>query len=169
MSEQDLRGMIDYASKFCERQFAKKGVISPMWHAVMSSGEWMYLPGPRVSKDLAVALIRATFETNDVVRYVFIDEAWTLVKKDIGKDELAQIDAHGLRDHPGRVEVVMISAEDCDTGMFMAQRRIIRPARGRPYLDKLEMMIDPTTRDDDGAFSSEGRMTGLLPKRGTRQ
>jgi hypothetical protein len=39
MSEKQLRDLIDFASDFCGEQFAAKGQILPMWHAVTSFGE----------------------------------------------------------------------------------------------------------------------------------
>jgi hypothetical protein len=80
MSETELRRMFDQASRFCEAHFATYGEISPMWHAVTSSDETIIEPHPiyLVDKDIAMALVRAFFDARDVVRYVYIGEAWTL-------------------------------------------------------------------------------------------
>ena len=90
MSEKQLRDLIAYASDFCEKEFARKGAILPMWHAITSAGKNMIERPQFADKDLAVAMIRALFDLADVVRYVFIDEAWTL-KRMIRPDEEEKI------------------------------------------------------------------------------
>jgi hypothetical protein len=166
VSEQDLRAMIDYASKFCERMFAKTGEISPMYHAVASNGEHFFSPALSADKDIGVAMIRALFDLRDAVRYIFIDEAWTLDKPLTDPVELDWINRHGIRKHPQRVEVVMIVGEDRDAGMISARRRIIRPKKGRAHLGPLEITTDV---GGDKTVQTEGRMVGLLPVRGPRQ
>lgn len=161
MSEKDLRALIDYASGFAEKRFAKTGVVYPLWHAVKSNGESFVMPAPAGGKDLGVAIIRAAFEIEDVVRYVFMDEAWTL-DQPVARAEIDFMQRHGVRAHPDRVEIVMFSGEDAESGrMLMSKRRIIRPANGKPRLGPLEEL--PT------GGHSEGRMVGLLPVKGTRQ
>jgi hypothetical protein len=169
MSEKQLRAMLAYASDFCERRFAEHGEIVPMWHAVTASGENIIQPRPPLDKDTAVAMIRALFEIRNVVRYVFFDEAWTLLKL-VGPDEMARIDRDGLAIHPERVEVVVFQGEDAEWGQITAQRKIIRPAAGKPYLAPLELLEDLAHLPPDrGAIQSSGRMVGLLPVRGTKQ
>jgi hypothetical protein len=169
MSEKQLRDLITFASEFCDRQFAAKGVIYPRWHAVTSSGEQFYETSPLLDKDLAVAMIRALFDLRDVVRYVFIDEAWTLSRM-VQPGEEAKVQREGLSKHPDRVEVVMISGEDRECGQLMLHRNIIRPAKGKPYLGPLLSLDElPFMPQGGHVDQSEGRMVGLLPKRGTMQ
>jgi hypothetical protein len=166
MSEQQLRELIAFASDFCDRMFAAKGVIYPMWHAVTSSGEQFVETTTFDDKDLSVAMIRALFDIRDVVRYVFMDEAWTLSRL-IRPDEEAMIQREGLSKHPDRVEVVMLSGEDRDCGQLMVHRNIIRPPKGKPYLGPLQSLDDlPFMPAGGGVEHSEGRMVGLLPVRG---
>jgi hypothetical protein len=169
MSEKQLRDLIMFASDFCDRQFAAKGIVYPLWHAVTSSGEQFYETSPLQDKDLAVAMIRALFDLRDVVRYVFIDEAWTLNRMlQPGEEEKVRRD--GLSKHPDRMEVVMISGEDHECGQMMVHRNIIRPAKGKPYLGPLQDLDDlPFIPPGGGVAQSEGRMVGLLPRRGTMQ
>ncbi|WP_245285001.1 hypothetical protein [Bradyrhizobium sp. th.b2] len=79
MSEKELRIMFDRASQFCEAHVAKRAEIAPMWHAITSDGETLIEPHPTfLGKDMAAAMMRVFFDLRDVVRYVYIGEAWTL-------------------------------------------------------------------------------------------
>jgi hypothetical protein len=79
MSERELRNMIDKASRGCEKLFASKSEIAPMWHAITAKGESLIQPNPVMfDKDTAIILIRLRFKLMDIVRYVYIGEAWTL-------------------------------------------------------------------------------------------
>ena len=150
--------------KFVDRRivaiFKSTGVLYPMWHAITETGDHRIVTPPG-DKDTASALMRAYFDLNDVVRYVFVDEAWTfMAPADISPTELNRIMKAGLEDHPGRVEVVMYQAEDARAGSATAHRVIVRPSRGKPVLGPLSFF--ETTQ-------SEGRFVGMLPQRGTVQ
>jgi hypothetical protein len=161
-----LQEFVTGCSEAAAKVFHLTGRISPMWHAVTREGEHLMTPSPCYDKDTAVALMRALFELRDVVRYVFIDEAWTVeVKRRPGEDvealnERSRQLGGTLADHPDRVEVLLLSGEDETAGLCTARRVIHRPPHGKAYLGPLE--IDTPNR-------SEGRMVGLLPQRGTRQ
>jgi hypothetical protein len=165
MSETELRRMFDQASRFCEAHFATYGEISPMWHAVTSSDETIIEPHPiyLVDKDIAMALVRAFFDARDVVRYVYIGEAWTLNTL-VKREEVDALMRDGIADHPGRVEIVQLQGEDRECG----QIKIIRPKEGKPYLGPLETVGDLIPASEH-ISQSEGRMVGVLPVRGTRQ
>jgi hypothetical protein len=169
MSEKELRRMFDRASQFCEAHFANRGEIAPMWHAVTSKGETIIEPHPiQLGKDIAMVLIRAFFDAKDVVRYVYIGEAWTLDRM-IEQDELDAITREGLFEHPDRVEVVQLQGEDIECGQIVGLRKIIRPESGRPYLGPLEMINELPFMPHGASVQSKGRMIGVLPVRGTRQ
>jgi hypothetical protein len=169
MSEKQLRELIAFASGQCDKLFAREGIIYPMWHAITSTGETLIETPPFDNKDLAVAMIRALFDLRDVVRYVFVDEAWTLSRM-LQPNEEEKAYREGLANHPDRIEIVMISGEDHECGQLMVHRNIIRPAKGKPYLCPLQSLDDlPFIPPGAHATQSEGRMVGLLPVRGTRQ
>jgi hypothetical protein len=168
MSEKQLRELLAFTSGQCDKIFARNGVIYPMWHAVTSTGESFIETPPFDDKDLAVAMIRALFDLKDVVRYVFVDEAWTLNRM-IRPEEDENIRREGIANHPDRVEVVMIQGEDRDCGQIMLHRDVIRPAKGKPYLGPLQSLDDLSFMPQGASVQSEGRMVGLLPVRGTRQ
>ena len=169
MSENELRRMLDHASAFCDRHFAKKGEIAPMWHAVTAGGQTIIEPHPTyLGKDMAAAMIRSFFDLRDVIRYVYIGEAWTLNRM-IRPEEQEEIFRRGLSEHPDRVEVVQIQGEDRDYGQIIASRDIIRPAKGKPYLGPLQMINDLSHVPQGATIQSEGRMVGMLPVRGMRQ
>ncbi|TYL87461.1 hypothetical protein [Bradyrhizobium cytisi] len=169
MSERELRKMLDCASAFCERHFAAKGEIAPMWHAVTSDGRTLIEAHPvELGKDLAAAMIRTFFDLRDVVRYVYIGEAWTLNRM-IRPEEHEELFRKGLSQHPDRVEVVQLQGEDRDYGQIIMSRDIIRPNKGKPYLGPLQDINDLPHIPAGAHVQSEGRMIGMLPVRGTRQ
>jgi hypothetical protein len=167
MSEAQLRQMITYASGFCVREFRKRGVVGAMYHIVTENGDSHIMPPPQVGdKDLALAMMRALFEVAHVVRYIFVDEAWMLIAAEHGSvtsADMLHMQVHGVRSHPDRTEVVMISGEDYECGQLLCWRRIYRPTDKRPYLGPLEEMPNR-----EGG-TTEGRMIGLLPARGPMQ
>lgn len=161
MSETELRRMIDAVSRFAETEFARTREIVPMFHAITATGQTVIEPWPvYLGKDAAAALMRQFFAAADVVRYVYVNEAWTLDIVGLPEAEQRRIIATGCADHPQRKEVVMISGEDRDCGQMLANRPIVRPSIGAPYLGPLTLDQFP---------QSEGRMVGMLPVRGTRQ
>lgn len=158
MSERQLLDLVETVSRACERQFAARGFLSPMWHAVTADGEHIINGAPHEDKDLSVAMICALFELADVVRYVYIDEAWTV--RTTSNAEADEVQRTGAKNHPRRREVVLITGEDCECRQVVARRDIVRPARGKPYLGPLKILRPE---------QSEGRMVGLLPVKGLRQ
>lgn len=169
MSEKQLREMLDYASCFCEKHFAMRGEIAPMWHVITSKGETLIELHPtQFSKDMAAAMIRAWFDLVDAVRYVYIGEAWTLNRM-IREEEQAEIFRNGIAEHPDRVEIVQLQGEDRDYGQIIMSRDIIRPKKGKPYLGPLQGINDLPHIPAGAHVQSEGRMVGMLPVRGTRQ
>jgi hypothetical protein len=139
--------------------FAVTGIVYPMWHTVTAAGDHKIINSPPGDKDTAALLIRAYFELHDVVRYVFVDEAWTLMVPTSRYSEMPDIMQRGLSDHPERVEVVMYQAEDA-SGAVTAHRNIIRPKTGKARLGPLHFFRSK---------QSEGRFVGMLPQRGTVQ
>jgi hypothetical protein len=166
MSEKDAHALIEHASRFAEHAIKKYGVVTPIYHMITADCQNIVAPSPGRTKDEAVAMMRALFELRDVVRYVYLDEAWILDRINSGPDaippgELERLKREGVSKHPDRVEVVMFSCEDRDAGQIMALREIIRNGSGKPRLGPL--------RYTPRSGYTEGRMVGLLPVRGTRQ
>jgi hypothetical protein len=169
MSEKELRKMLEYASGFCEKTFTRCGEVAAMWHAVTASGKEFVERHPmELGKDLASALIRAQFELEDVVRYIFISEAWTVEKRTKDKalqEEVLNAARSGkLHQYPGRLEIVQLQGEDLECGQILAQRKIERPSGRKPFLGPLEILVEPKS-----GIESRGRMVGMLPVRATRQ
>jgi len=135
--------------------FESKGAIYPMYHTVTRAGDHNILTPPG-EKDIAAIVMRAYFELADVVRYVFVNEAWQLYATKLSEDEMREIAKRGLADYPGRIEVLMYVGED-DSGTITAHRTITRPSHGKAELGPLEI---------DRPRVSEGRMVGMLPQRG---
>jgi hypothetical protein len=158
MSATELREMIEIASESAEEQFARRGCVPAVWSAVTAKGEYMIIEPPHRDKDTSMFLLRVLFEIKDVIRCLFIDEAWTAR----GGEALRQwVEQHGdIHTYPGRIEVIAFLGEDSEGGMINAHRRIIRGA-GKPKLGPLEYLEDFT--------QSEGRLVGMLPRRSTVQ
>jgi hypothetical protein len=155
-----LRELIEVASGASELTFMTTGSFPPTWHMITADGEHLYSGPISPDKDTQVALIRALMIIRNIVRYVFIDEAWILERKEIDRAELDRVYQTGLKNHPDRKEILMFSAEDQSAGMVTAHRDIIREPGRKARLGPL--VIDNFTE-------SEGRMVGLLPAPGTRQ
>jgi hypothetical protein len=171
MSEHDLRLLIEASSQACEEWFKEKGSVPPTWLAIDDKGAKHIIPAVCPDKDINAALVRAAFDLLNIKRYVFMDEAWILDRRqedwsgktvEEAKAEIASFRQRGIADHPERVEIVMFSAEDHEAGQIMAHRKIERPKGKRAYLGPLEIQ-------DTRAMISEGRMVGMLPQRGTKQ
>lgn len=162
-----LQEFIVGCSYTAAKVFQLRGKLSPMWHAITRDGQHLMVPSPHPDKDAAVTLMRALFELRDVVRYVLINEAWTVeVEQRWPGEEVEALNERSrqlggiLADHPDRVEVLMLIGEDETAGLCTARRVIHRPPNAKPYLGPLEI---------DEFEVSEGRLVGLLPQRGTRQ
>ena len=152
----DLRQMIEAASSAVEKLFKIRGVIRPMYDCMTADGVRFVTPAPHEDKDAAVAMMRALFVIKNVVRYVFIDEAWMLDQKGDAA-EGARLEAwaakYGVASHPDRREIVMFIAEDL-AGRLSAHRFILRPEHGKPRLSPLKFIPAETL--------AHGRMVGLL-------
>jgi hypothetical protein len=136
--------------------FDAEGEIFPMWHIVTASGTHEVLPSMGCDKDVMAIVARNYFKQNNVVRYVFIDEAWQVETTETDMDKVLRT---GVESHPDRVEVLMYSAED-DSGHVTARRVITRSKRGKPKLGPLQF---------EASKWCAGRFVGLLPQRGTIQ
>lgn len=164
-----LRGMVEFCSDFVAMRFKVTGKVFAMWHAVRENGDHFVLPAvvKGATKDMASRMVRAQFAHARVVRYVFVDEAWTatIYGKSAAAAEAeanAWLNEHGSLEHyPGRREIVTFFGEDA-SGALSAEREIIRKVNSRPRLGPLEVT------DDIKEF--RGRFAGMLPRlEGTMQ
>jgi len=155
-----LRQFVEYVARRAEYLFKKQGALSPMYHAIDAEGNNYVLPGPPGTKDQAVAQVRSFLKACRAVRVAFIDEAWVIDAETSPGVDVEKIyrEADSIRNHPARIEVVIVSGEDANEGLLMATREIIRHGN-KATLGKLKFM--------EGG-QSEGRMVGLLPASGSR-
>ena len=156
MSAMNLKELIQFASAQAETIFRRTGEVLPMWHCIKSNGEQLIVPSPCDDKDVAVGLIKALMELEDVETYVFMSEAWVL-HAGPGAD-IDGINRRGLSEHPDRREAIMFAAENRDGDEQTACRFILRPEHGKAKLSPLKM-------DDMKNRTSEGRMVGMLQRR----
>jgi hypothetical protein len=153
-ADDPLRVLIEAASSAIGKSFSVRGCVTPMYHAETRAGDVFLLDDLPGDKNLAVMLVRAFFELKDVVRFVFMDEAWVVERDNITPEEMAFMDEAGLSTHRDRREVVAFLAED-ELHSLSAEREIIR-GKGRPKLAPLRFL---------SVFGrSEGRMTNMLKK-----
>lgn len=151
-----MNEFIAFVSTQTEKIFRQTGRVLPMYHAIKRDGHHIVGPMPDANKDTAVAIVRALFELQDVVRYVFIDEAWTVCAKSEEADALRNMtENQGLASHPDRIEILMFHAEDENEGVTMGMRDIIR-GKGKTKLGPLKL---------ERPNNMEGRMAGMLPRR----
>jgi hypothetical protein len=167
MGIEDLRVMIERASRYAEKAVVDSGGIATMWHAVTEDGRDVILPPPpKCDKDITAFLVRAVLQNIGAVRVVFIDECWTIrFEGALAEMALADIESwlaeHGtLEDYEGRSEIVSFTAEDIDGCMLTGMREITRHNDGTMTLGPLQI---------DRPEYSEGRFVGMLEPKGTRQ
>jgi hypothetical protein len=149
-----------------EKEFNKTGKVLQQWVAQDAEGKITHFGAiwnPALSDEEASKHMHAL--SNDVrdklaelgaVRYAHVAEAWC-VANDGGPRP---------RIHPNRCEIVIVEANDGDRSLTM-RYDIIRPVRGKPYLDKPEMlpglssgrladMLRPAVRLSDELKDDEG-------------
>lgn len=159
----ELLSMIEAASAWAEHQFELNGEVAATWLAEKADGVKMILEAPfSENKDTAAALIRGIFAHEHVIRCVLVGEAWEAVQihSAVSKAEIEAIAKKGISRHPDRIEAVMFTGEDAETGMLLGRRIIQRPAIGPAQLGKLEVV-----RFNEGS----GRFIGMLSVRGRAQ
>lgn len=156
MMSRELRQMLNRASRWTDRQFSRAGMIRPVWLAVTAKGEHIIMPAQLDDKDAQARLVRTAFALHNVVRYVFIVEAWVVAATSPSEArEIASIaGTRGLASHPRRQEIVNLTAEE-EACCVTCMRHIHRPTRGKPYLGPLV---------EETPVESSGRFVGMLPK-----
>jgi hypothetical protein len=158
----ELKNLIEISSRLCGDLFKVKNEILPMWDAFTKDGRRLLFTTDMTNKDMTASAIRKVFNEEQVIRYVFITEAWMAYidkgdERDISKSAMER---GGVAKHPDRIEVLTFMAEDYNDGMAQAHRRIIRE-EGTVRLGPLEWV--------DTSHGSSGRFVGMLPKGGTLQ
>jgi hypothetical protein len=148
-----LRDIIKVASIAVAAMFAKRGMISPMWHYVEIDGTRHVIPAPSDDKDTSVAAMRALFAFTPVQRYVFVGEAWRLQTSDPAEADRMR----DLERHPRREEIIMFCAEDAQLGGMMASRVIERGPGRRARPGPLVFV--------EAAGAIEARFMGMLPRK----
>lgn len=156
----DARMLIEATSKAAEDIFAEDQQVTPFWQGFTASGDHkVFKPPPGLDKAMCVILVRALFELYDVVCCVFCDEAWVAAATE---DDIKALDAwldagNSLETYADRKEVVVFMAED-GNGQLTGHRPIDRSGR-KPKLG-------PLVINDLTGATTEGRLTGMLPRRG---
>lgn len=149
-------------SRLVEKAFRRDAFIVPVWFALTRDGRRLIVPPPVpytdvAAKDLAAVMVRAFFEIEHVVSYVYAAESWIVDKPECLSDT-DKIQSEGIARHPARREVVVFMSEAESSGLSMSVRDIIRPKKGKPRLGPLVVQ--------DGWDRADGRFSSLLPTRG---
>lgn len=153
-----LREWIENISHLIEHIFNMQEGLVGMYHMVDKDGRELMVMAPMgESKDAAIAAMRQFMRENNIVRYAYMDEAWTVRVAEAEGKSLKQwlMEGHSASDHPQRVEIVVITAEDAKEGELTAHRDILRSAGRKPRLGPLVMIP---------SVHSVGRMVGMLPR-----
>jgi len=158
MSKQPLKEFASQVAKGVSKVFAKHGSVLPFYHAITATGQTEVFPAPGRNKNESVALTRALLTMMGAVRVASVSEAWMLESPDGQALDIDRIGREGVSVQPGRIEVLVIYAEDVQEGFLLARVPISRKD-GKAKLGELRFL---------SCDSSEGRMVGLLPKAGTR-
>jgi len=159
MMTPELRKMMEFAGEQSAKLFQRDGQLQRIYHMVRRNGDTVVMPAPPGDKDTSTALVRAFMELSEVVRYIVMDEAWTLDTSErlVSSTELKRIKLEGVSQHPDRREAIMIVGED-ETGFYTARRYILRPEHGKPKLTPFQF------DESHPGGQWEGRMIGLLPR-----
>jgi len=136
-----LDAFLRRVSRMIEKRFDEMGEVDPSWALVTAGGKRHMVvmafpstvedPYGDKAKKAGVAIMRDYFREHYVVRYAFVTEMWLGTKSSSVRPVL----------DPNRREAVLLLVEDRG-GAFTAWREIIRPANSKPYLGKLELLID---------------------------
>lgn len=161
-----LREFVEQIAIDVGEHFTAHGSIGPTYFIAAQGNEVVCMPAPPLPKPIAMEVMRELFKSLDIKRYCYVDEAWLVTAQappGVGTYEEARKHFEGMpmpREHPDRVECIMLYAEDHVEGYFTGRRMITRDADGKGTLGSLESE-QPTI--------TGGQMTAMLPVKGTRQ
>lgn len=130
-----LEDLMVFASEQMAVRFKHVGRIYPMWHAESATDSFIISTDANQDKDLVTEAIAAFFRERNVIRFIFIDEAWIVDRKPEDLQKLML--AGGVSAQPDRREIVMIHGEDATTAKVRV-RDIIRPKKGKARLGPLQ-------------------------------
>lgn len=145
-----LEELLTKTVEFAKQIFDGDDQIIPTWFGETRGGEMVCISTPfdsEMSKNLSVMAVKKLFKEREVVRYIFMSEAW------VASRPTAEA-ARGVvpSEDPDRKEIVMFNGEG-DGQRVHAFMPIIRPEDGEATLGEI------TGRD----FTNlQGRMTGIL-------
>lgn len=145
-----LEDLFKHGQESAKVIFEKQGSVQPMWICESKDGIVMPIVAPLGdNKDETIEMLKSAFRQHGIVRYVSVIEAWQVTAKTKSEVEVYE----SLGDHPGRIEVIFVSAEDIGGQSLGGQFIISRPKDGRATLSEFEAF------NNDKA---EGRFLGLL-------
>lgn len=130
-----LEKLFERASEFAVDTFKASGEVMPMWIAQDGKGEVIPILTPFTNdeeKDVTADAVREIFKKVGAVRCAFISEAWMLVG-----DKNNKMPEGPIREHPNRVEALVITVEDNVGVSIMGSYPILRPIDGKPRLGPL--------------------------------
>jgi hypothetical protein len=137
MTELDRTALLilfEAANRYSTMKFIRDGVLEPMWFAETKDDDKFAFSAIWDDKDTQMELVREVFKLRDVVRYIFIDEAWAVYADLKEAPEVERLAAAGqLSTHAKRREIVVFTGED-EFGEMSAERPIIRPKDAPAYL-----------------------------------
>ena len=153
-----LDEIFNNGKQFAKFAFEEQGEVLPMWICDDADGKHFPVMMPleaMADKPALAEALKRFFKEKNVVRYVSILEAWTVVSKNEKemKEVTRNLDIKPIRQHPDRKEIIFILAEDkyhSRTGIYY----ILRPKVGKPRLSEFQ--------ESEKSEHIEGTFTSLL-------
>jgi hypothetical protein len=158
----DLKLALEIVSEASENILKAKERITPTYFIGTTDADgkksMCVLPAPHASKAVNVEFLKQILALLDADYYVFVDEAWEVETHGKTEEEMKAAGAPRPSEHPDRIEVIMLIAEDNEQTL-LARRKILR-GKGKPKLGPLRWISDEYGKNR-GALG--GQLVGLMP------
>lgn len=114
--------LFDELDRFIVRAFHLLGYIQPTWLAQGQSGQKFTLTTLFTTPEQKLEVrdrVRSLFVKHEIERYAFAAEAWAVSRP---ASNVLVVPEGGLKDVPGRQEVITLSGEDRSNTVLAGQR-----------------------------------------------
>jgi hypothetical protein len=158
--QDQTKALMEMALKTASKHFNGVDPVLPVFLVEGKDGTVLPIGTPFNTdheKMMVAMFVRAKCAELEAQRYVFVCEAWTLLKPPEIPDSVKL--GGSIASHPDRVEVITVTGHDYE-GFALAYRRILRPERGKAKLAPVEWPAPTGSGEFD---KSAGRFSNLLP------
>lgn len=136
-----LEDLLKHGAEFAADCFKKAGGLEPMWICQTMAGELIIVGGEMPDhmgsgRDKLALVLKKVFHEHNVVRYVFMTEAWSYE----GTEMPASIKAGAsIESHPDRRELISLAGEDKSGKHLIGAMYILRPEQGPAKLSEFKI------------------------------